>query len=88
MVLRGGDSALAHFAGVGAGDPGAGDSAGDFPGSPETGAAGASPVVPGPGGAAVELVWIIAQQQGLAVQPVSPVFLYAHNRTAGGHLRA
>jgi molybdopterin/thiamine biosynthesis adenylyltransferase len=33
------------------------------------------------GGAAVELVWIIAQQQGLAVQPVSPVFLYAHNRT-------
>jgi molybdopterin/thiamine biosynthesis adenylyltransferase len=33
------------------------------------------------GGAAVELVWIIAQQQGLSVQPVSPVFLYAHNRT-------
>jgi molybdopterin/thiamine biosynthesis adenylyltransferase len=32
------------------------------------------------GGAAVELVWIIAQQQGLSVQPVSPVFLYAHNR--------
>jgi hypothetical protein len=32
------------------------------------------------GGAAVELVWIIAQQQGLSVQPVSPVFLYAHSR--------
>lgn len=33
------------------------------------------------GGAAVELVWIIAQREGLAVQPVSPVFLYADNRT-------
>lgn len=33
------------------------------------------------GGAAVELVWIIAQRAGLAVQPVSPVFLYAHTRT-------
>jgi molybdopterin/thiamine biosynthesis adenylyltransferase len=32
------------------------------------------------GGAAVELLWIIAQQHGLAVQPVSPVFLYAQNR--------
>lgn len=32
------------------------------------------------GGSAVELVWIIAQQHGLAVQPVSPVFLYAHTR--------
>ena len=32
------------------------------------------------GGSAVELVWIIAQQRGLSVQPVSPVFLYAHNR--------
>lgn len=32
------------------------------------------------GGAAVELVWITAQQQGLCVQPVSPVFLYAHGR--------
>lgn len=29
------------------------------------------------GGSAVEAVWIIAQHQGLAVQPVSPVFLYA-----------
>lgn len=28
-------------------------------------------------GSAVESVWIRAQQQGLAVQPVSPVFLYA-----------
>jgi molybdopterin/thiamine biosynthesis adenylyltransferase len=32
------------------------------------------------GGGAVELVWIIAQQHGLCVQPVSPVFLYAHGR--------
>ncbi|MGX9791829.1 Rv1355c family protein [Mycobacterium sp. MMS18-G62] len=32
------------------------------------------------GGSAVELLWIIAQQRGLTVQPVSPVFLYAHNR--------
>jgi molybdopterin/thiamine biosynthesis adenylyltransferase len=31
------------------------------------------------GGSAVELVWITAQQHGLSVQPVSPVFLYAHN---------
>jgi hypothetical protein len=29
------------------------------------------------GGSAVEAVWIIAQHHGLAVQPVSPVFLYA-----------
>ena len=32
------------------------------------------------GGTAVEIVWIIAQQHGLAVQPVSPVFLYAQSR--------
>jgi hypothetical protein len=32
------------------------------------------------GGAAVEMVWIIAQQLGLSVQPVSPVFLYAHDQ--------
>lgn len=32
------------------------------------------------GGSAVELVWIIAQQRGLLVQPLSPVFLYGHNR--------
>ncbi|AKN17751.1 hypothetical protein MHAE_07684 [Mycobacterium haemophilum DSM 44634] len=31
------------------------------------------------GGSAVEAVWIAAQQHGLAVQPVSPVFLYAHD---------
>ncbi len=31
------------------------------------------------GGSAVEAVWISAQQHGLAVQPVSPVFLYAHD---------
>jgi molybdopterin/thiamine biosynthesis adenylyltransferase len=29
------------------------------------------------GGSAMEAVWITAQQHGLAVQPVSPVFLYA-----------
>jgi molybdopterin/thiamine biosynthesis adenylyltransferase len=29
------------------------------------------------GGAAAEAVWIHAQQQGLAVQPISPVFLHA-----------
>lgn len=32
------------------------------------------------GGSAVEAVWITAQQHGLAVQPISPVFLYAHDR--------
>jgi molybdopterin/thiamine biosynthesis adenylyltransferase len=32
------------------------------------------------GGSAIEAVWIIAQQSGLAVQPTSPVFLYAHDR--------
>ncbi len=31
------------------------------------------------GGSAAEAVWIAAQQHGLAVQPISPVFLYAHN---------
>lgn len=30
------------------------------------------------GGSAVESVWIRGQQHGLAVQPVSPAFLYAH----------
>jgi hypothetical protein len=30
------------------------------------------------GGSAVESVWITAQQHGLAVQPISPAFLYAH----------
>jgi molybdopterin/thiamine biosynthesis adenylyltransferase len=33
------------------------------------------------GGSAVEAVWIAAQRRGLAVQPVSPVFLYAHHRS-------
>jgi molybdopterin/thiamine biosynthesis adenylyltransferase len=32
------------------------------------------------GGSAVEAVWITAQQRGLSVQPVSPVFLYARGR--------
>ncbi|WP_197383553.1 Rv1355c family protein [Mycolicibacterium mengxianglii] len=31
------------------------------------------------GGAATEAVWIAAHQAGLSVQPVSPVFLYAHD---------
>ncbi len=31
------------------------------------------------GGCALEAVWITAQQRGLAVQPVSPVFLYARD---------
>jgi hypothetical protein len=29
------------------------------------------------GGSAAEAVWITAQQHGLAVQPMSPIFLYA-----------
>jgi molybdopterin/thiamine biosynthesis adenylyltransferase len=29
------------------------------------------------GGAAAEAVWITAQQRGLAIQPISPIFLYA-----------
>jgi hypothetical protein len=32
------------------------------------------------GGSAVEAVWVAAQQHGLAVQPISPAFLYAHDR--------
>ena len=31
------------------------------------------------GGSAAEAVWITAQQHGLAVQPISPVFLYARD---------
>ena len=31
------------------------------------------------GGSAAEAVWITAQQHGLSVQPISPVFLYARN---------
>jgi molybdopterin/thiamine biosynthesis adenylyltransferase len=31
------------------------------------------------GGAATEAVWIAAAQHGLAVQPISPVFLHAHS---------
>ena len=29
------------------------------------------------GGSAVEAVWVVAQRLGLAVQPISPVFLHA-----------
>ncbi|KWX68777.1 Rv1355c family protein [Mycobacterium sp. NAZ190054] len=32
------------------------------------------------GGSAAEAVWLAAQQHGLSVQPISPVFLYAHRR--------
>jgi hypothetical protein len=32
------------------------------------------------GGSAAEAVWITAQQHGLAVQPISPIFLYARGR--------
>jgi hypothetical protein len=32
------------------------------------------------GGAAAEAVWVTAQLRGLAVQPVSPIFLYARGR--------
>ena len=38
------------------------------------------------GGAVVESVWIAAQEIGLAVQPVSPVFLYADTRSDLEHL--
>jgi hypothetical protein len=31
------------------------------------------------GGSAVEAVWVLAQHLGIAIQPVSPVFLYAHD---------
>jgi hypothetical protein len=31
------------------------------------------------GGSAAEAVWITAQQHGLAVQPISPIFLYARD---------
>jgi len=31
------------------------------------------------GGSAVEAVWIVAQRHGLAVQPISPAFLYARD---------
>jgi hypothetical protein len=32
------------------------------------------------GGSAVEAVWVVAQRLGLAVQPISPVFLHAVHR--------
>jgi hypothetical protein len=31
------------------------------------------------GGSAVEAVWILAQREGLGVQPLSPVFLHARS---------
>jgi nitroreductase len=38
------------------------------------------------GGSATEAVWIAAEQQGLAVQPISPVFLHAVYREELGEL--
>lgn len=32
------------------------------------------------GGSALEAIWIIGEERGFAVQPVSPLFLYAHNQ--------
>jgi len=40
------------------------------------------------GGAAMAAVWTAAQEQGLAVQPVAPTFLYARNNTELGQLSA
>lgn len=40
------------------------------------------------GGSAAEAVWIAAQQEGLAVQPVSPVFLYARDGQDLAHVSA
>jgi hypothetical protein len=31
------------------------------------------------GGSAAEATWVVAQQNGLAVQPISPAFLYTHS---------
>jgi hypothetical protein len=43
-------------------------------------------------GGAVESVWVAAQRHGIAVQPVSAVFLYAHDREreelSAGHAAA
>lgn len=38
------------------------------------------------GGAAAEAVWLVAQRHGLSVQPISPVFLYAHTEDELGEL--
>lgn len=40
------------------------------------------------GGSAVEAVWILAQREGLAVRPLSPVFLHAQNAADLGELSA
>ncbi len=34
------------------------------------------------GGSALEAIWIAAQQHGVGLHPVSPVFLYARNDPA------
>lgn len=38
------------------------------------------------GGSAAEALWIVAQQHGLAVQPISPTFSYAHTEDELGEL--
>ncbi|AFM16503.1 dinucleotide-utilizing enzyme possibly involved in molybdopterin or thiamin biosynthesis [Mycolicibacterium chubuense NBB4] len=38
------------------------------------------------GGAAAEAVWLTAQQHGLAVQPISPPFLFAHDTAELGEV--
>jgi molybdopterin/thiamine biosynthesis adenylyltransferase len=40
------------------------------------------------GGSAVEAVWILAQREGLAVRPLSPVFLHARNTAELNELSA
>jgi molybdopterin/thiamine biosynthesis adenylyltransferase len=40
------------------------------------------------GGSALEAIWIIAAERGFAIQPVSPLFLYAHNQEELGQLSA
>ena len=40
------------------------------------------------GGSAVEAVWILAQREGLSVQPLSPVFLHAQNKADLNELSA
>jgi len=40
------------------------------------------------GGSALEAIWIIGEERGFAVQPVSPLFLYAHNQEELGLLSA
>ncbi|OBA85786.1 hypothetical protein A5662_03790 [Mycobacteriaceae bacterium 1482268.1] len=40
------------------------------------------------GGSALEAIWITGEERGFAVQPVSPLFLYAHSQEELGQLSA